>query len=251
MNYRRIVVFGTHADDEMNMSGTLYKLSQAGCRVCMVTMADGSEGYPRVDMRDQVAKWRRREAAAADRVLGIARRVMLDCPDMGVTNDKATLHRCIAVIREERPEAVFTHGPVDLHRDHLATHRVTLDAVWHAGQPVSAALGPFWQTPYLYYYVGCPGGLPRVDFDVTDTAHKRLEALATQISQHTLFRKTRADFLEEARAMKKAKQPKVETFYLVERVRMTDFPSLAAASPQPDWPAEFAQGPAAKKSGGR
>jgi LmbE family N-acetylglucosaminyl deacetylase len=184
-----------------------------------------------------VAKWRRREAAAADRVLGVARRVFLDGPDMGITNDKATLHRCIAVIREERPDAIFTHGPVDNHRDHVATHQVTTDAFWQAGQPVSAALGPFWQTPYLYYYKACPSGLPRVEFDVTDTAHKRLEALATQISQHTYFRKTRADFLAEARAMKRSKERQVETFHLVDRVVMRDFPSLAIASPQPDWPA--------------
>ena len=235
MNYKRILVFGAHPDDEMTMSGTMVKFSQAGRRVVVVTMADGSEGYPRVDMKDQVAEMRRQEAAEADKVLGIARRVMLNCPDMAVVNDKETLKKCIQIIREEKPEAVFTHGPSDRHRDHLNTHAITIEAVWHAGQPVSSALGPSWRTPYLYYYKGCPGGLPTIEIDVTDTAYKRLEAWATQVSQHTLARGTKEEFLEKAKRMKESGEKQTETFWIMDWNIFTDFLPTDLVPPPPPW----------------
>ena len=226
MDYERILVFGAHPDDEFSMAGTMAKLAERGVEVYVVTMTNGNEGYPRAEMREGIVAMRRAEAAEADKVLGIARRFCLEREDMGLAADKATIKDCIRIIRQSRPHAVFTHGPHDRHRDHLATHTIGVQATWHAGEPVAAELGEPWRTPHLYYYKGCRLALPTVRFDVTGYAHKRLEAMATQVSQHTLWGRSREDFLAEARRLAAECPTAYETFWLAEPNVLRDFPPL-------------------------
>ncbi|MBD3182236.1 hypothetical protein GF312_08090 [Candidatus Poribacteria bacterium] len=224
MDYKTIMVFGAHADDEIRMACTMAKLSKAGVRVVVVTMTNGCEGYPRIDMKDKIVEMRQKEADECDKVLGIARRIILDMPDMGLTNDKETLQKCIKLIREERPEAVFTHGPIDRHRDHLNTHYISVEARWHAGEPVAAELGESWYPPHLYYYKGVIGNeLPSIEIDVTDTGEKVAEALATQVSQHTLFQRTKEDFLAEVEQIRKNRPKRIDTFWITEKVKLKAF----------------------------
>ena len=175
-------------------------------------------------MKDQIVELRRQEAAECDKVLGVARRVIFDIPDMGLTNDKETLQKCIKIIREERPEAVFTHGPVDRHRDHLNTHAISVEARWHAGEPVAAELGESWYPPHLYYYKAVVGNeLPSIVIDVTQTAEKNVEALATQVSQHTLFGRTKEDFLAEVESIRRNRPKRTEKFWITGQVTLNDF----------------------------
>lgn len=227
MNFQRVMVFAAHADDEITMAGTIARLSAEGVRVVVVQMTDGCEGYPRPEMRESIVALRRQEAEGCDRVLGIARRIMLMRPDMGLMADKETLQECIRAIREERPQAVFTHGPIDRHRDHRNTHALSVEARWHAGEPVAAALGPSYYPPHLYYYKGVTGIQPQIRFDVTATAHKRYEALATQVSQHTLFRTTREELLARAEEVRVAGTPQFESFWFAEWNEFPDFPPAA------------------------
>ena len=223
MNYERVLVFGAHPDDELRMAGTMALLASRGVYVAVVTMTNGSEGYPKPEWRDQIVAMRRQEAADADRVLGIARRYAVGRDDMGLVNDKPTLQECIRIVREVRPQAVFTHGPDDRHRDHLATHALSVEATWHAGEPVAAQLGASWRTPHLYYYKSCNLALPTVVIDTTAWQPKVLEAYATQVSQHTLFRRTREDFLAEAERLRRSPVPASERFWIVDRNVFSDF----------------------------
>lgn len=224
MDYKRVMVFGAHADDEIRMAGTIAKMSNAGVRVVVVTMTNGCEGYPRPEMKDTIVELRRQEADDCDKVLGLARRLIFDIPDMGLVNDKETLKKCIKIIREERPEAVFTHGPVDRHRDHLNTHTISVEARWHAGEPVAAELGGSWYPPHLYYYKGVVGNvLPSIEIDVTETAEKMAEALATQVSQHTLFGRTKEEFLAEVESIRKNRPKRIERFWITDKVTLNDF----------------------------
>lgn len=227
------LIIAAHADDELTMSGTLWRLARSGASVRVVVMTDGSEGYPRPEMKDEIVAVRKREAAACDRVMGIAERVFMDEPDMGLQWSKAVVLRLIGELRRMRPDVVFTHGPTDAHPDHRATSRISLDAVWQAGQPVCGELGELWKTPIVYYYKGVQGGLPRVVVDVSDVAYKRFEALATQESQLTLFRATREELLAKARALRENPELTRETFWIAE---VNTFGSLLAPAPAPDLP---------------
>jgi LmbE family N-acetylglucosaminyl deacetylase len=225
MNYQRIMVFASHADDEITMAPAIARAASEGVRVVVVQMTDGCEGYPRPEMRDEIVALRVAEAEECNKVLGVARRVMIGSPDMGLTNDKETLQRCIRVIREERPQAIFTHGADDRHRDHRNTHAISVEARWHAGVPVAAILGPSWTTPYLYYYKAVGEHLPQIRYDVSGWAHKRLEAQATQVSQYTLWHRTKESFEADVQRVKEAGEPAFQTFWIAEANVWTTLPS--------------------------
>jgi LmbE family N-acetylglucosaminyl deacetylase len=227
MNYRRVLVFGAHPDDEMTMANAMAKLASEGVEVYVCTPTDGCEGYATPGERDTIVQTRRAEAEAADRVMGVTRRYMLGIPDMDLMNCKENVLRFIEVIREVRPDAIFTHGPDETHRDHMATRDLSLEAAWQAGEPVAARLGEPWVTPYVFYYKNVIRSIvPRVVYDTTGFGHIRAEALATQVSQHTLFRRTAEDLLAEAKRLKEENAPCSHTFHMPERFVLHGLPDV-------------------------
>ena len=203
MHYKRILVFGAHPDDELRMTAAIARFSAEGTKVTVAIFTDGCEGFPDVSMKDTIVATRAQECDAVQAVLGVHRYVNVGAPDMGLVNNKETLKAVIQIIREVRPEAIFTHGEHDRHRDHLATHHISLEAAWHAGEPVSADLGPSWKTPHLYYYKNTALEGPAVEIDVTAYAHVVPLAYATQVSQHVLFGRTREEYLADAERIRK------------------------------------------------
>lgn len=226
MHYERVMVFGAHPDDELRMAAAIAKFSAAGTAVTVVICTDGCEGYPRLEMKGGIVATRARESDEAQKVLGVHRYVNLGAPDMGLANSKENLKAMIRVIREARPQAIFTHGEKDRHRDHLATHELSLEACWHAGEPVSAELGPSWRTPHLYYYKCTALEGPVVEFDTTDFAYVVPLAYATQVSQHTLFGRTREQYLAEAERIKANPPPTIQRFILHPWTVLKAFPPL-------------------------
>jgi LmbE family N-acetylglucosaminyl deacetylase len=223
MSYERILVFAAHPDDELTMAGTMGKLAQQGVKVFVAQMTNGSEGYPKPEWKNKIVRMRRAEAKSCDKVIGITKRYMLNKGDMALADDKPTLKQCIQIVREVRPDAAFIHGPDDMHRDHRNTHAISRDALWHAGEPVAAELGAPWKTPHVYFYKGVATRKPSISFDVSETAWKRPAALATQVSQHTLFRRTKEQFEEDAQRMKANPGKAFETFWIAEEVRLAGF----------------------------
>lgn len=227
MNYRRILVFGAHPDDEMTMAATMRKLSDLGVEVHVCISTDGCEGYPHPEWKDTIVQMRIKEQAEADRVMGVSRRHHIGAPDMGLENNKETFLKFIQVIREVRPDAAFTHGPYDRHRDHLRTGEISLEALWQAGQPVSASLGEPWGTPHVYYYKGVFGTPPHIRLDCRGYGHIGLLARATQESQMVLFGRTREEMEAEAERIRQENPPHTEGFWLTDRMTLGDFPPIA------------------------
>ncbi len=224
MNYQRVLVFGAHPDDEIRMAPAMARMAAEGIEVTVVIFTDGSEGYPRPEMKDTIVATRAREMEACRRLLGVARYINLGAPDMGLENTKEMLQRVIGVIREVRPDAVFTHGEKDRHRDHLATHAISLEACWHAGEPVAAELGPPWPVRHIYYYKNTALDGPVVEYDVGQYAWARPAALATQESQHTLFQRDRRSFEEEAERLRRNPPRQFHRFVIHPWTILGDFP---------------------------
>jgi len=225
MNYRRVMVFAAHPDDELAMAPAMAKMVALGVEVVIALMTNGCEGYPDPDMQETIVELRRQEAMEADRILG-TRRISFDVPDMALVNDKETFLRVLAAIRAERPDALFTHGTEERHRDHLATHVISLEAAWQAGEPVSAALGEPWVTPHLWYYKNLGARPPDLIWDVTGFAHYRQLTVATQVSQHVLFGRDRQSFLDEAERAKTAHEPATAHFWMTGRTALREFPDI-------------------------
>jgi LmbE family N-acetylglucosaminyl deacetylase len=225
VDYRRILVFGAHPDDEMTMAGTMRKLSDRGVQVHVCISTDGCEGYPHPEWKSSIVAMRQREQAEADQVMGVFQRHQIGSPDMGLENDKATFLRFIEVVRKVRPDAAFTHGPHDHHRDHIRTGEISLEALWQAGQPVSAELGEPWVTPHIYYYKGVQDRPPQIVFDCRGYAHVATLARATQESQMVLFRTTREALQARARMVQEENPPHSEKFWLTDRMTLNGFPA--------------------------
>lgn len=226
MDYRRILVFGAHPDDELTMAPTLAMLAERGVEVYICISTTGSEGYPRPEWRDQIIAMRAREMEAADAIIGTTERICIGADDMALANDKPTFQAFIAVIRRVRPDAIFTHGPHDLHRDHLVTHAISIEAAWQAGNPVSAELGELWRTPYILYYKGVTDRQPDIVLDVRAWAHVRPLTQATQVSQLTLWGTTVERLHAEAERLRSAHAAYTNNFWFSDRTHLSYLPPV-------------------------
>ncbi|MEA3401287.1 MAG: PIG-L family deacetylase [Armatimonadota bacterium] len=226
MGYQRILVFGAHPDDELAMAPTMAMLADGGVEVYICIATNGSEGYPRPEWRDEIVQMRAREMEAADEILGTTERICIGADDMGLTNDKPTFKRFIEVIRRVRPDAIFTHGPHDSHRDHLATHEISVEAAWQAGNPVASELGEVWRTRYVFFYKAVADRSPDIILDVSDWAHVRPLTRATQNSQHTLWHTSVEELEAEAERLRRSDAPFTNTFWLADRTSLSYLPPL-------------------------
>lgn len=227
MDYERILVFGAHPDDELTMAPTMAMLAERGVEVYICISTNGSEGYPRPEWKSDIVQMRAEEMADADAIIGTTERICIGADDMGLTNDKATFKQFIEVVRRVRPQVVFTHGPHDMHRDHLNTHALSREAVWQSGQPVSAELGDFWKVGYLYYYKGVQDRQPDVVLDVREWAHVRPLTQATQRTQLTLWNTTVEKLQAQAEQLRSSDEPFLNTFWFEERMSLDYLPPLA------------------------
>jgi LmbE family N-acetylglucosaminyl deacetylase len=186
-DWRRVLVFGAHIDDEiLGPGGTIARLSKAGSEVFVVTFTGGTKdtGYARIDLKDKIADMRRAEAGAADAVLGIKERIFLGRPTQGVVNDVATYQECVRLIRQIKPDVIFSHWYEDKHRDHRAVAEITDEARWKAWDHVLADLGAPYYTPEFYFYELLElFPHPTILVDITDTLETKVAAMQTMTSQ--------------------------------------------------------------------
>ncbi len=148
------LAIAAHPDDvERWCGGALALMAAAGAevRLLLVTSGDRGSNDPAAT-REGVAALREREAIAAAAALGVAGVEFLRHGDGEVVADCALRGAIVAAIRRWRPAVVFTHDPetplprYTAHRDHRATGRATLDAVYpdardHLAYPEHHALG--------------------------------------------------------------------------------------------------------------
>ncbi len=226
MDYSRILVFGAHPDDELAMAPTMAMLADRGVEVYICIATNGSEGYPRPEWKDEIIQMRAQEMANADQIIGTTERICIGADDMALTNDKATFQEFIRVIRRVRPDVIFTHGPHDMHRDHLNTHAISREAAWQAGNPVSTELGEPWAARYLFYYKAVQDRRPDIVLDVSDWAHIGPLTRATQVSQHILWHTSVEELEAQAERMRASDATVTNTFWFEDRTHLSYLPGL-------------------------
>jgi bacillithiol biosynthesis deacetylase BshB1 len=177
----KLVAFGAHPDDvELAAAGTLALAAAAGHEVLLVDLTRGEKataGTP---------EERSREALAAARVLGVARRT-LDLPDTGLARgDRTQIAAVVGLIRRERPDLVLAPTGRDAHPDHGEAHHLVRRAAFLAGL---AAFDPPAGAPHrprlLLFYPSSrePYGRPGVLIDVSATLDRKMAALGCYASQ--------------------------------------------------------------------
>jgi LmbE family N-acetylglucosaminyl deacetylase len=129
----KVVVVGGHpGDPECGCAGTIARFTDRGDEVVLLYLNRG-EGYCGASSLDRCASIRTAEAEQACRTLK-ARAAFAGQYDGRAIVDAAHYESFARLLAAENPDIVFTHWPIDHHRDHRAASMLTLDAWWKANK---------------------------------------------------------------------------------------------------------------------
>ncbi|MBI4444373.1 MAG: bacillithiol biosynthesis deacetylase BshB1 [Acidobacteria bacterium] len=173
-----ILAIAAHPDDaELGCAGTLLKLHSLGYKTGIIDLTRGELGS-----RGSV-EVRRREAAAAARVLGLEFRANLELEDGNVTVDKQNRLRLVAAMRQCRPRLVITHS-VGAHPDHGNTMLLVNEAVHNSGLArIETGQERFRPDKVAYWEVFDRKMDPHVIVDISDFYEKKEKVVSAYASQ--------------------------------------------------------------------
>jgi N-acetylglucosamine malate deacetylase 1 len=193
----RIASIHAHPDDaEILAGGTLALLSALGHSITIVTMSAGDCGST-VHGSDEIAGIRKAEAAEAAALIGAEHR-WGGFRDMTIFSDDPSRRAVTGLLRDIRPEIVFTASPSDYLCDHDATSQLVRDACFSACLPnymTPAKSAALLVVPHLYFmdpidHRDRSGNLIIPDFtiDVASTFETKRAMLARHQSQRLWLR---------------------------------------------------------------
>lgn len=173
---KKIVIVGGHPDDpECGCAGTAVQLVKKGHEVTLFYLTNGDEGIEG-KTHEEAAAIRRAECIAACKVLGTKPLFGNQTDGESVMNN-AEMARFEKLLYAEKPDVVFTHWPIDSHKDHQIASILTIQAWMETQNPFT-----------LYFYEVCVGyqtfGFRPTDYvDITDYQETKMRALACHKSQ--------------------------------------------------------------------
>jgi N-acetylglucosamine malate deacetylase 1 len=171
-----IVCVGAHPDDpESGCGGTLTKFSNAGHNVTIVYLTRGEAGIPG-KTNAEAAAIRTKEAEAACMLLK-AKPIFAGQIDGDTVVDSKWTAKIHQIIKDINPNIVFTHWPLDTHRDHQAAGTLAFRA-WLQLERIFD----------LYYFEVCRGEQtlafhPTDYVDITTTQQVKRKAVFCHESQ--------------------------------------------------------------------
>ncbi len=151
----KVIVVGAHPDDpETTCGGIIALLSGAGHEVISVYLTKGEAGIEGKS-HEEAAKIRTAEALSACAILK-ARPEFLGQTDGSCEITEKHYHPLSDLFKKEQPELVFTHWPIDTHRDHRICSLLTYDAWLNSGKKAA------------FYYSEAMTGIQTQNFTPTD-----------------------------------------------------------------------------------
>jgi len=207
-----VLVICAHPDDmESWCGGTLALLAQRGAAVSMALVTAGDKGSAdRRATADEVAETRLAEQARANERLGLIGLRFLGERDGEVEDTLELRRKIVGVIREVRPDVVFTHDPEHIwppyitHRDHRIVGRAVLDAVYpmardHLFFPEQVAAG---LEPHIVSHVWMfSTSQPTTAIDIAATLDLKIAARLEHASQTSDPEALRLSWRERAAAI--------------------------------------------------
>src|SRR5689334_14835194 len=134
----KVLVAGGHpGDPEYGCGGTIARFTSLGHEVVLLYL---NRGDPSAKSPDEGSGVRVEEAKKACAILK-ARPLYAGQIDGNAVIDRAHYEEFRRIIASERPDAVFTHWPIDNHADHRAISMLVYDAWLNLGKKFG-----------LYYY---------------------------------------------------------------------------------------------------
>ena len=173
---KKIICVGGHPDDpESGCGGTIAKLRKAGHEVTIIYLTTGEAGIPGKS-HDQAAAIRKQEAINACKVLD-AKPVFAGQIDGDSVCNNEWVIRMQKLIANEKPDIVFTHWPLDTHKDHQVASLLTIQSWVRDSQKFS-----------LYFFEVCTGEQtfifhPTDYVDISDAQEQKRKAVYCHASQ--------------------------------------------------------------------
>jgi LmbE family N-acetylglucosaminyl deacetylase len=172
----KIVCVGGHPDDpESICGGTLAKFAAAGHDVTIIYLTRGEAGIEGKS-HNEAADIRSKEAVAASKILN-ARPVFAGQIDGDTIVNNEWVMKMQELLAAEKPDVVFTHWPIDTHKDHQAASLLTIQAWVRSANKFD-----------LYFCEACPGSQtlgfhPDCYIDITGTQEQKRKAIYCHTSQ--------------------------------------------------------------------
>ncbi|WP_246113214.1 PIG-L deacetylase family protein [Segetibacter aerophilus] len=173
---KKVVCVGGHPDDpESGCGGTLAALSKKGHSVTVIYLTTGEAGIEG-KTHAEAAAIRKQEALNACAALK-AKPIFAGQIDGDTIVDNAWLGKIQKLIYDEKPDVVFTHWPLDTHKDHQAASLLTIQSWVRAQNKFS-----------LYFFEVCAGEQtmtfhPTDYVDITETQDLKRKAVFCHTSQ--------------------------------------------------------------------
>lgn len=191
-----------HPDDlDFSAAGSVATWTAAGATVYYLVLTNGNKGSADLAADPKgLVEIRRREQREAARILGVKEVFFCDYEDGGLTVSMEVKRDIARIIRQVRPDTVFTMDPTMVyapekgfinHPDHRAAGQATLDAVYplardHLSFPelyIDEKLEPHKVSTVLLTNFSMDCDQHTCVIDITDTIDIKLQALAAHPSQ--------------------------------------------------------------------
>jgi bacillithiol biosynthesis deacetylase BshB1 len=181
-----LLAIAAHPDDvELTCGGTMLKMVRRGYRVGILDLTRGEMGT-----RGSAAV-RRREAAAAARVLGVEVRENLGLPDARLEVTERSKLAVARRIRALRPRTVILPYWEGRHPDHYNASRIAYEGCFAAGlKRLRIAGQPFRPFKIIYATAYDPAVRPSFIVDISEEYDERQRAILCYGSQ---FRPSKRD----------------------------------------------------------
>ena len=172
-----IVCVGGHPDDpESGCGGTLARFSEAGHVVTIIYLTRGEAGIPGKS-HSEAAEIRSRESEDACKILQ-TKPVFAGQIDGDTLLNNDWVHKLQGLLENEKPDIVFTHWPIDSHKDHQVASILTIQS-WIQSQNKFE----------LYFFEVCTGEQTMVfkpsDYvDISATQEQKKKAVYCHTSQN-------------------------------------------------------------------
>jgi bacillithiol biosynthesis deacetylase BshB1 len=172
-----ILAFGAHPDDvELSCGGTLLIEKLNGKKTGVIDLTQGELGTR------GSAEIRKKEAAAAAKILQLDVRENLEFADAFFQNDEAHQRKIITTLRKYQPEIVLCNAPDDRHPDHGKGARLIIDAVFLSGlrkieTTHNGVIQDVWRPKYVFNYIQDKYLSPNFVIDITAAIDKKIDAV--------------------------------------------------------------------------
>ena len=173
---KKVVCFGGHPDDpESGCGGTLARLANNGHEVTIIYLTTGEAGIAGKS-HTEAAAIRKQEAINACAILK-AKPVFAGQIDGETIMDNAWLSLVQKLIAEENPDLVFTHWPVDSHKDHQIASLLMIQTWLRSPKKFP-----------LYFFEVCTGEQTMIfrptDYvDISETQEQKRKSVYCHVSQ--------------------------------------------------------------------